>query len=79
MARDEDRNGVPIRAPGSCYDLPWVKGTGFARKTGDQTGLGWHPSLGIPKTYQYFGHPPRHDMPAEREAMRSLGNKWRKR
>lgn len=82
MVRDAgDANGKPSRAPGSVYDLPWVKGTGFARQTGDPTGLGWKPSLGWPKTRDYFSmkRAGKHDMSAETEAMRSLGNKWRKR
>lgn len=80
MVRDAgDANGKPMRNPGSTYDAPWVKSTGFAKKTGDATGMGWHPNLGFPKTYDYFGHPGRHNTKAENQAMRSLGNKWRKR
>jgi hypothetical protein len=80
MARDNDKNGFSIPVPRSIYDAGYVVGNGLSKKSGDVTGLGWHPSGGIPQTYSYFGRSAgRKNDRSENEQAPTLGNKWKKR
>ena len=80
MARNEDRNGYSIPAPKSIYDASYIGKTGLAKKSGDLTNLGWHPSGGIPQPRSYFGNSAgRHNSVSENEQAKTLGNKWRRK
>jgi hypothetical protein len=80
MARNEDKNGYLIPVPKSIYDKAYVVGNGLSKKSGDVTGLGWHPSGGIPEPRRYFGNSAgRHNSVSENEQAKTLGNKWRRK
>lgn len=77
---DREADGKPLKTPGSIYDAGYVKGNGLAKKSGDATGLGWHPKMPIPETYSYFGHCSGRTMSkSETKQAPTLGNKWRRK
>jgi hypothetical protein len=80
MARDNDKNGFSIPVPRSIYDASYIAKNGLAKRTVDSTNLGWRPKWPIPDPRNYFPMiSGRKEAPAETEAERSLGNKWKKR